>query len=290
MADKDPMRRTPEGGDAVDWVGGAILDALFTRSPVGLHVLDTGLRVVRVNSAARSMRGVSVEGLVGLHFAEAYAGLSAPDEVEAMLRGVLESGVPVREYLVRARMASEQGREGIGSLSVFRLQDPQGTVLGLTVTVVDVTEQEQARARKRVVNTVRERVGRTLDVIATCQELVETLVPGFADIAMVDIVDAVVHGEESPTGPLAQDVALRRAAYRARDGLKAQDHPVSDVRSLNLLTPYAQAMSDFRPCLVPVSPGIPWLDAARAGGGSAQSERTRSSWRRWFCAERPWEC
>jgi PAS domain S-box-containing protein len=274
VADKDPMRRTPEGGDAVDWVGGAILDALFTRSPVGLHVLDTGLRVVRVNSAARSMRGVSVEGLVGLHFAEAYAGLSAPDEVEAMLRGVLESGVPVREYLVRARMASEQGREGIGSVSVFRLQDPQGTVLGLTVTVVDVTEQEQARARKRVLNTVRERVGRTLDVIATCQELVETLVPGFADIAMVDIVDAVVHGEESPTGPLAQDVALRRAAYRARDGLKAQDHPVSDVRSLNLLTPYAQAMSDFRPCLVPVSPGIPWLDAARAGGVRAVGAHT----------------
>lgn len=274
VADKDPMRRTPEGGDAVDRVGGAILDALFTRSPVGLHVLDTGLRVVRVNSAARSMRGVSVEGLVGLHFAEAYAGLSAPDEVEEMLRGVLESGVPVREYLVRARMASEQGREGIGSVSVFRLQDPQGTVLGLTVTVVDVTEQEQARARKRVLNTVRERVGRTLDVIATCQELVETLVPGFADIAMVDIVDAVVHGEESPTGPLAQDVALRRAAYRARDGLKAQDHPVSDVRSLNLLTPYAQAMSDFRPRLVPVSPGIPWLDAARAGGVRAVGAHT----------------
>ncbi|MGW6752016.1 SpoIIE family protein phosphatase [Streptomyces sp. NPDC055006] len=268
------MRRTPEGGDAVDRVGGAILDALFTRSPVGLHVLDTGLRVVRVNSAARSMRGVSVEGLVGLHFAEAYAGLSAPDEVEEMLRGVLESGVPVREYLVRARMASEQGREGIGSVSVFRLQDPQGTVLGLTVTVVDVTEQEQARARKRVLNTVRERVGRTLDVIATCQELVETLVPGFADIAMVDIVDAVVHGEESPTGPLAQDVALRCAAYRARDGLKAQDDPVSDVRSLNLLTPYAQAMSDFRPRLVPVSPGIPWLDAARAGGVRAVGAHT----------------
>ncbi|MGW3746855.1 SpoIIE family protein phosphatase [Streptomyces sp. NPDC005146] len=274
MADEDAMRRTPAGGDAVGWVGGAILDALFTQSPVGLHVLDTELRVVRVNTATRGMRGVSVEGLVGLPFAEAYAGLSAPDEVEAMLRDVLENGVPVREYLVRARMASEQGREGIGSVSVFRLQDAQGTVLGLAVTVVDVTEQEQARARKRVLNTVRERVGRTLDVIATCQELVDTLVPGFADIAMVDIVDAVVHGEESPTGPLAQDVALRRAAYRARDDLQAQDHPVSDVRSLNLLTPYAQAMSDFRPRLVPVSPGIPWLDAARAGGVRAVGAHT----------------
>lgn len=271
MADEDAMRRTPAGGDSV---GGAILDALFTQSPVGLHVLDTELRVVRVNAAAWAIRGVPVEGLVGLHFTEAYAGLSAPDEVEAMLRGVLESGVPVREHLVRRRLAAEQGREGIGSVSVFRLQDPQGTVLGLAATAVDVTEQEQARARKRVLNAVRERVGQTLDVIATCQELVDTLVPGFADIAMVDIVDAVVHGEESPTGPLAEDVALRRAAYRARDGLQAQDHPVSDVRSLNLLPPYAQAMSDFRPRLVPVSPGIPWLDAARAGGVRAVGAHT----------------
>ncbi|MFF1835654.1 SpoIIE family protein phosphatase [Streptomyces sp. NPDC058231] len=244
------------------------MDDLFTRSPVGLNVLDTELRLVRVNTVTGDVRGVAVESLVGLHFAEAYDGMSAPDEVEAMLRGVLESGVPVRAYLVRIRLAAEQGREKIRSVSVFRLQDPQGTVLGLAVTVVDVTEQEQARARLRVLNAVRERVGRTLDVIATCQELVDALVPGFADVAVVEVVDAVVRGEESPTGPLAQDVALRRAAFRARDGQQAQSaHPVGDVRSLNLLTPYAQALSDFRPRLVALSPDSPWLDAdpARAG-------------------------
>ncbi|WSC74361.1 SpoIIE family protein phosphatase [Streptomyces sp. NBC_00121] len=268
------MRRTSVGGAAGDWVGGAILDALFTQSPVGLHILDTELRVVRVNAAARGMRGVAVEGLVGLHFAEAYAGLAAPDEVEAMLRGVLESGVPVREHLLCMRVAAEQGREKCGSVSVFRLQDPQGTVLGLAVTAVDVTEQEQARARLRVLNAVRERVGQTLDVIATCQELVEALVPGFADAAMVDIVDAVVHGEESPTGPLAEDVALRRAAFRARDGLQVPSYPVADMRSLNLLRPYAQAMSDLRPRLVPLSPDTSWLDASRARGVRAAGAHT----------------
>lgn len=264
---RTPCAERRMGGDAEDWVGGAILDALFTQSPVGLHVLDTELRVVRVNTATRGMRGVAVEGLLGRHFAEAFVGLSAPDEVEAILRGVLESGVPAREYLLRMRLAAEQGREKIRSVSVFRLQDPQGTVLGLAATVVDVTEQEQARARLRVLNAVRERVGGTLDVIATCQELVETLVPNFADVAVVEVVDAVVRGEESQIGPLAQDVALRRAAFRARHGAQAQAHPVGDVRSLNLLTPYAQAMSDFRPRLVALSPDSPWLvaDPARAG-------------------------
>ncbi|MFF1836371.1 PAS domain-containing protein [Streptomyces sp. NPDC058231] len=51
-------------------MGGAILNALFTQSPVGLHVLDTELRVVRVNTATRGMRGMAVEGLLGRHFAE----------------------------------------------------------------------------------------------------------------------------------------------------------------------------------------------------------------------------
>ncbi|WP_392675207.1 SpoIIE family protein phosphatase [Streptomyces sp. LN785] len=250
------------------------MDALFTQSPLGLHVLDTQLRVVRVNTAATGMRSVPVEDVLGKHFAEAYAGVSAPDEVEAMLRGVLESGVPVREYLVHTRLAAEQGREKIRSVSVFRLQDPQGTVLGVAVTVVDVTEQEQARARLGVLNTVRERVGRTLDVIATCQELVEVLVPGFADAAVVDVVDAVVRGEESPTGELAQDVALRRAAFRARDGLEVQARPVRDVRTLNLLPPYAQALSDLRPRLVALSPDSPWLDARRARAVRAAGAHT----------------
>lgn len=268
------MCRTSAGGAAGDWLGGAILDALFTQSPVGLHVLDTELRVVRVNTATRAMRGVAVEGLLGRHFAEAYAGLAAPDEVEAMLRGVLESGVPVRERLLPMRLVAEQGRERIRSVSVFRLQDPQGTVLGLAVTVVDVTEPEQARARLRVLSAVRERVGRTLDVIATCQELVEALVPGFADVAAVDVVDSLVRGEEAPTGPLAQDIALRRAAFRARDGLQVQAYPVGDVRGLNFLTPYAQAMSDFRPRLVPLSPDSSWLDASRARAVRAAGAHT----------------
>ncbi|MFJ2395382.1 SpoIIE family protein phosphatase [Streptomyces sp. NPDC087843] len=267
VADEDPTRWTPAGGDVGDKVGGAILDALFTQSPVGLHVLDTELRVVRVNTATQGMRGVPVESLLGLHFAEAYAGLSAPDEAEAMLRGVLESGVPVREYLVPMRLVTEQGREKIRSVSAFRLQDPQGTVLGLAVTVVDVTEEEQARARLRVLNAVRERVGRTLDVISTCHELVDTLVPDFADVAVVEVVDAVVRGEEPATGPLAQDVPLLRAAFRTRDARQTRAHPVGDVRSLNFVTPYAEAMSDFRPRLVALSPASPWLDAdpARAG-------------------------
>ncbi|MEV6649078.1 SpoIIE family protein phosphatase [Streptomyces sp. NPDC051219] len=243
------------------------MDALFTQSPVGLHVLDTELRVVRVNTATRGMRGVPADRVLGRRFTEVYAGLHALEEVEAMVRGVLESGVPMRGYPVRLRPETDRERESVHSVSAFRLKDPQGTVLGVAVAVVDVTEQEEARARLRVLEAVRERVGRTLDVIATCQELVETLVPGFADVAVVEVVDAVVRGEESPIGPLAQEVPLRRAAFRSRGGPhQAQAHPVGDVRSLSFPTPYAQTLTDLRPRLVALGTDSPWLgaDPARA--------------------------
>ncbi|TLQ46115.1 PAS domain-containing protein [Streptomyces marianii] len=42
-----------------------MLDALFTQSPVGLVVVDSDLRVLRVNTASEGMRGAPVEQLLG---------------------------------------------------------------------------------------------------------------------------------------------------------------------------------------------------------------------------------
>lgn len=38
-------------GRQVDETAISMLEALFTQSPIGLHLLDTDLRVVRVNTA-----------------------------------------------------------------------------------------------------------------------------------------------------------------------------------------------------------------------------------------------
>ena len=43
----------------------AVLDALLSESPIGLHVLDTELRLVRFNTASPGMRGVPAEDLLG---------------------------------------------------------------------------------------------------------------------------------------------------------------------------------------------------------------------------------
>ncbi|MFD0112528.1 SpoIIE family protein phosphatase [Streptomyces sp. NPDC058320] len=243
----------------------ALLEALFTQSPVGLHIFDPQLRLVRVNTATPSMQGVPTEQLLGRGLSDVY-GSAVQADLEGMVRRVLETGVPVLRHLMSARITADPNRVHTYEASAFRLQEAAGAVLGVAVAAVEVTDREKARARVQVLNTVRERVGHTLDVVATCEELIEAVVPEFADIAVVDIVDPVVRGEEPPLGPLNPDVPLRRVAFGSAKAGQAQAHPIGDVRSLPSSSPYAQSLSDLRPRLVTLRGDLPELrtDPARA--------------------------
>ncbi|WP_369262171.1 SpoIIE family protein phosphatase [Streptomyces sp. R35] len=245
----------------------AMLDALFTQSPLGLRLLDTDLRVVRADSAAASKHGVAVEDLVGRRFPDSARGAAEPEELALLVRRVLDSGVPVMGHVVRGRPPTDPGRERAYEVSAFRLHDPRGQVLGVALMGVEVTDREKARAHAAVIGAVRERVGRTLDALVTCGDLADTLVPGFADIAVVEVVDSMARGDEPPLAPLPAHVPLRRVAFRSSaDGDPPQAYQPGDVRSLPAPTPYTQALSDLRPRVVTLHPGLPWLatDPARA--------------------------
>ncbi|MGW4655829.1 SpoIIE family protein phosphatase [Streptomyces sp. NPDC004279] len=253
------------GSDARD-AGMATLDALFARSPIGLAVLDTDLRVLRISTAGPTVRGLREEDLVGRPIPNAHH-VVEEKAARDLLRGVLKDGVPVQGRVMRAQPPADHGQERLYEISAFRLEERSGTVLGVAMTVVDVTDRERARIRLGILDAVRECVGRTLDVVATCQELAEELVPAFADVAVVEVVDAVIRGDDPPLSPLPRDVRLRRVAFRSNAaGAQPQAYPVGDVRAIPGPTPYSQAVADLRPRTVALRPDLPWLtaDPARA--------------------------
>nr|WP_231626818.1 SpoIIE family protein phosphatase/ATP-binding protein [Streptomyces apocyni] len=100
---------------------------------------------------------------------------------------------------------------------------------GTVVTLRDSTElselsgrAEVAQSRLRLLYEGGVRVGTTLDVVRTAEELTEFAVPRFADFASVDLVDSVLRGEE----PV--DTGVRRTAIRGtRD-----DHPLYPLGEL----------------------------------------------------------
>jgi serine phosphatase RsbU (regulator of sigma subunit)/anti-sigma regulatory factor (Ser/Thr protein kinase) len=72
-----------------------------------------------------------------------------------------------------------------------------------------------ARERLTLLSAASSRVGSTLDVTRTAQELAEAAVPRFADFVAVDLFDSVLAGEEPKTGPLVGPVTLRRVAQES---------------------------------------------------------------------------
>ncbi|MFF4246792.1 SpoIIE family protein phosphatase [Streptomyces sp. NPDC001822] len=258
----------PDEGGGGDAVGTALLDVMFTQARVRLHVLDPDLDVLRVSDP--SAEAGETARLHGRPF-RSVCDFEEPDRVEAFVREVIRTGVPGVEEPFRAHPDAVAGGTRTLSLTAFRLQEVHGTrlgargsVLGAAVAVVDVSDRVRRRQRETALLAVRDSVGRTLDVEATCRDLVGALVPGYADVGVVEVVDDVLRGEAPQPGPLGPDVPMRRAGYK---GENEAAHPIGDIRAVPAGTPYRRAVSDLRARVLPLD-DLTWADADPARAGS----------------------
>ncbi|MER5203380.1 PAS domain-containing protein, partial [Streptomyces sp. NPDC002825] len=211
---------TPRRGGGEPWGaetgwGDAVLDAVFTQADIGLHVLDTELRVVRVNAVVAGLHGVPADRLLGMPAVEAYAAYAGVHIDEAVLREVLATGRSTSDRLVAGHSPGAEHSEHVYSTSAHRLQDATGRVLGVVVTSTDVTDRERAHARLRLLHDAHERIGTRLDVERTARELVDVTVPAFADSVVVALTDAVFRGQD-PALQSRDTVPLLRCAATGR--------------------------------------------------------------------------
>jgi serine phosphatase RsbU (regulator of sigma subunit)/anti-sigma regulatory factor (Ser/Thr protein kinase) len=72
-----------------------------------------------------------------------------------------------------------------------------------------------ARERLALLSEATSRVGSTLNVARTAEELIEVAVHRFADHAAVDLFDRVLQGEEPAPGPHMGEITLRRTARQS---------------------------------------------------------------------------
>ncbi|WP_328885247.1 SpoIIE family protein phosphatase [Streptomyces sp. NBC_00316] len=252
------------------WEGDrAVMEGLFTQSPVGLLVTDTELLCVRRNVALERMTGIPTKDRLGKRIGEALPGLSA-EAIEAQMQQVLDTGVPTMDFVHRGRTVADPEHEHVWSTSTFRLQDPSGTVLGLCHAVIDDTARYRAEERAALLNEASLRIGTTLDVTRTAQELADVAVPRLADTVTVDLLDAVMEGDAPRPGPVEDTVTLRRAAFQSTwQGHSRAAYAVGELSPFASSSPQARCMADLEARLVArLDFNADWLlsDARRADG------------------------
>ncbi|WP_189986184.1 SpoIIE family protein phosphatase, partial [Streptomyces spinoverrucosus] len=238
---------TPAEEDGTAEAERALLETLFTLSPMGLFLLDPQLRLLRFNPAAEGMQGTSVEESVGRRPTEVWPGL-AVEVVERAMREVLATGQPAIGVEKRVRPPGDPHHDHVYSASVFRLEDAQGRILGVADATVDVTDRHLAHERLTVLARASSRIGSTLDALDTARGLAEVSVPVPADSVVVDVLEKVLAGEELEAGAVRPGTVLRRAASRSRDDEPsgtAADHegPLPPTAS-------GEALADLEPRLV----------------------------------------
>jgi PAS domain S-box-containing protein len=187
-----------------------MLDWAVALCPLGVALLDTQLRQLRLNTAMCRILGVrtEAEGL-GLRLTD-HLSTAETRSCLASARQVARSGQPTvwRGFF---RLPGQRRAHAVETW-LSPVKDPAGGVRGVLVVGFDVTEQHRARQRLALVNEASTRIGSTLDMARTAEELAEVAVPGLADLAVIDLLDSVVGGDEPPADPVKGTVPLQRMA------------------------------------------------------------------------------
>ncbi|MFG2427481.1 SpoIIE family protein phosphatase [Streptomyces sp. NPDC048590] len=181
---------------------------ILEQLPVPVAFFGTDQRLAMVNRAASV--GRTEAEMLGLR----------PGEIEPGL--FLEGGEGLSEAFDRVMRTGDaatyemhlkaQHGDHVWQAALSPVKDAGGEVQGVCVVMVDTTEQYWASRRLAVLNQASMRIGSTLDVERTAEELAELAVEEFADFVSVDLLSEVVTGDETAPAHRRGLISFERAA------------------------------------------------------------------------------
>ncbi|MBT2507752.1 SpoIIE family protein phosphatase [Streptomyces sp. ISL-98] len=191
-------------------LGPAEMTRMYEHHDAVLHAVREGVLIV------------GGDGRLLLANDEARRLLDLPAEVEGAPVADLGLDPETARLLASGRIATDEVHPvGDRLLAVNqRTTDQHGGPPGSVTTLRDTTELQAltgradvARGRLKLLYDAGMEIGTTLDVVRTCEELAEFGATRFADYATVDLVEAVLRGEEPAATGAGAGTDMRRTAF-----------------------------------------------------------------------------
>ncbi|MDX2231205.1 MAG: PAS domain-containing protein [Leptolyngbyaceae cyanobacterium bins.349] len=120
----------------------AEIEAIYASAPIGLCVLDTQLRFTRINDSLAEINGVSAAEHLGRTVREVLPELG--EIQEKSFQHVLQTGIPILNQEVHGTIPAKPKVERDWLVGYYPLRGPGGNILGVNVTVQEITEQKRA--------------------------------------------------------------------------------------------------------------------------------------------------
>ncbi|MEU2226297.1 SpoIIE family protein phosphatase [Streptomyces sp. NPDC018347] len=195
----------------------AASQAIFGQSPFAFLLLDTDLRVRRANSRFASIFGGTPDDHRGKQVHD-YLPRPEAERLSATLRRVLKTGESITDMHITGFVPGSEVRRH-WSVNLYRVHSGSGRPIGVAWLGTDITARraaarEAAAARRNLalLNEAGARIGNSLELETTARELLDVVVPGFCDLATVDLYQGLLTGDETPPGLADGSAELRRVA------------------------------------------------------------------------------
>ncbi|MBW4480433.1 MAG: PAS domain-containing protein [Tolypothrix brevis GSE-NOS-MK-07-07A] len=122
------------------------IEAIYTNAPIGLCMLDTNFRYIRVNKQLAEINGISESEHLGRTVHEVLAELG--DVQKPVFEEIIATRLPILNREVHGETPAQPGIERSWLLSYYPLEDSDRQVASINIIVQEITERKRAEQER----------------------------------------------------------------------------------------------------------------------------------------------